>query len=109
MVYTKTLEELVPAIRQVYDKLLMEIDSQKWSTAGSSCGMLASDPNRRNSWQFATCLSPRMSLIPAASLDSVASQRFVADYATVAAPLIDLMQTNREWCVWQPSSTHSRP
>ena len=64
---------------------------------------MASGHSRGRYWQFYTGHHPTGSVIDVRSFIGLCGfcQRFVADYATVAAPLTDLTQKDKEWA-WLP-------
>ena len=106
LVYTKTLAEHVLAHRHVYDKLRAErffAGPDKFSWAHPEieyCGFILGKAGIRHQpqkllairhWPTPTKFSDTRSFLGLCDF----YQRFVADYATVSAPLTDLMQNNR--------------
>ena len=117
LVYTKTLGEHLVALRQVYDRLRLEKffagpDKCSWAQPEVEyCGFILGSQGVRPQPQKLLAVRhwpPPKSVTEVRSFLGLCGfyQRFVVDYASVAAPLTDLMQKGKEWA-WQPQQQHA--
>ena len=117
LIYTKILEEKLQALRKVYNKLLEE----SLFSLQYKCTWAHPEVEYFGFIVFTHCIWPqRVKLLailhwtPPCSVTNVTSflglcgfyQRFVADYATFAATLTDLMQKDKDWA-WLPVQKHA--
>ena len=117
MIYTNTLEDHFQALRKVYDKLWQE----SFFAGLDKCTLAQPEVEYRGFILGKHGIRPQPGKLLAIlhwpyteSVTDVRSflglcggyQRFVSDYATVAAPITDLMQKGNDWA-WLPDQPHA--